>query len=93
MGDSTSEEIVENLLEASSKMKMCHLLQVSMDGPNVNWPFLKSSNHHDEFNMTVLGLNLDLLCIQQSDAIPCCENYAKLYFDTKSLEKGLNRWW
>ena len=37
------------------------------------------------------GPNLYLLCIQQSDAAPFCENYAKLYFDTKHLEKGLNR--
>ena len=31
--------------------------------------------------------NPDLLCIQQSDAAPFCENYAKLYFDAKHLEK------
>ena len=37
------------------------------------------------------GPNLDLLCIQQSDAVPFCENYVKLYFDAKHLEKGLNR--
>ena len=36
------------------------------------------------------GLNLDLLCVQQLEAAPFCENYAKLYFDTKHLEKGLN---
>ena len=35
-----------------------------------------------------------LLCLQQSDATLLCENYAKLYFDAKHLEKGLNRrWW
>ena len=37
------------------------------------------------------GPNLDLLCIWQSDTAPFCENYAKLYFDAKHLEKGLNR--
>ena len=36
------------------------------------------------------GLNLDLLCIQQFDTAPFCENYAMLYFDAKHLEKGLN---
>ena len=36
------------------------------------------------------GANLDLLHIQQSDAASFCENYAKLYFDAKHLEKGLN---
>ena len=40
------------------------------------------------------GPNVDLLCICQSDTAPFCENYAKLYFDVKHLEKGLNRgWW
>ena len=37
--------------------------------------------------------NLDLLCVQQSDVASFCENYAKLYFDAKHLEKGLNRGW
>ena len=37
--------------------------------------------------------NLDLLCIWQSDAAPLFENYAELYFDTKHLEKVLNRGW
>ena len=38
-----------------------------------------------------LGPNLYLLCVQQSGAAPFCENYAKLYFDAKHLEKGLIR--
>ena len=37
--------------------------------------------------------NLDLLSVQQSDAVPFCENYTKLYFNAKHLEKGLNRGW
>ena len=37
------------------------------------------------------GPNVDLLCVRQSDAAPFCENYAKLYFDVKHLEKELNR--
>ena len=40
------------------------------------------------------GPNLDLTCVQQSDTASFCENYAKLYFGEKHLEKGLNRgWW
>ena len=41
------------------------------------------------------GPNLDLLCVWQSDAVTLLsENYAKLYFDAKHLEKRLNRgWW
>ena len=37
--------------------------------------------------------NLDLLCIQQLGAASLCENYAKLNFDAKHLEKGWNRGW
>ena len=34
---------------------------------------------------------LDLYCIQLSNAGPFCKNYAKLYFDAKHLEKGLDK--
>ena len=34
---------------------------------------------------------LDLYCVRLSSTAPFCEKYAKLYFDTKHLEKGLNR--
>ena len=37
------------------------------------------------------GPNLELLCIWQLATAPFCENYAKLYFDAKHLEKRLNR--
>ena len=40
---------------------------------------------------TLSGPNLDLLIFQQLDADPFCDNYVKLYFDVKHLEKGLNR--
>ena len=40
-----------------------------------------------------IGPDLDLLCIQQSDDAFFCENYAKLYFVAKHLEKGLNWGW
>ena len=39
------------------------------------------------------GPNLNLLCVQQSDAAHFRENYLKLYFDAEHLEKGLNRGW
>ena len=35
------------------------------------------------------GPNLDFSCVQQWGTAPFCENYAKLYFDAKHLEKGL----
>ena len=37
------------------------------------------------------GHILDLYCVRLSNAAPFCKNYAKLYFDAKHLEKGLNR--
>ena len=37
------------------------------------------------------GHILHLYCIRLSNAAPFCENYAKLYFDAKQLQKGLNR--
>ena len=35
---------------------MSNLLQVSMNGSDINWSFLDklTSNHHDQFNTTVL---------------------------------------
>ena len=33
---------------------------------------------------------LELYCVRLSNAAPLCKNYAKLYFDAKHLEKGLN---
>ena len=41
----------------------------------------------------IAGPNLDLLCVQQSDAVPFYENYAKLNFDATHLENRLNRMW
>ena len=41
-------------------------------------------------NLDHRGVNLDLLCVRQSDAAPFCENYTKLYFDAKHLEKKTN---
>ena len=34
---------------------------------------------------------LDLYCIRLFNTASSCKNYAKLYFDAKLLEKGLNR--
>ena len=58
MGHSTAEDIMNNFLEASSEMKLCNFVQVSMDDPNVNWSFLEqlSSDLHDEYGTTMLFL-------------------------------------
>ena len=53
-----------------------------------------ATNSRGWFLMGNQALILDLLCIQQLDAAPSCENCAKLYFDAKHLEKRLSReWW
>ena len=59
MGHSTAEEIMNNFLKASSEMKLCDLVQVSMDSPNINWSFLEqlSSDLHDEYGTTMLFLD------------------------------------
>ena len=50
------------------------------------WPFL--------YLLPPTGTNLDLSCIQQSDAALFYEIYAKFNFDAKHLKKGLNKeWW
>ena len=56
VGHSAVGNIVESFLEAPSKMKMPILLQVSMNGFNINWSFLEklSFNHHDGFSTTIL---------------------------------------
>ena len=43
--------------------------------------------------LILLGPNLDLLNVWQTDTAHFCEDNAKLYFDEKQLEKGLNRGW
>ena len=57
MGHSTAEDIMNNFLEASSDMKLCNLVQVLMDGPNVNWSFLEQlSTFLHEYGTTMLFL-------------------------------------
>ena len=64
------------------------------NGLNLVYARCYSSLNTKYVEMPSSGLNLYLLCVQQSGAAPFCENYAKLYFDAKHLEKGLNRkWW
>ena len=79
-----------------------HPLKVSLKvGPAGYWceipqiilTLLTEESHKDVFNECPTGPNLDLLCIQLLNAAPFFRNYAKLYFDSKHLEKGLNRGW
>ena len=54
MGHSTTEDI----MEASSEMKLCNLVKALMDGSNKNWSFLEQllSDLHNEYNNTMLFL-------------------------------------
>ena len=54
---------------------------------------LKNYFIQDHLVSGVTDPNLDLLCIRQSDAAPFFEIYAELYFDTKHLQKVVNRGW
>ena len=54
---------------------------------------LQMSLYNKIFETTNVGPNLDLICIRQSNAVPFCKNYAKLYFAVQHLEQGLNRSW
>ena len=40
-------------------------------------------------DQAMVGPNLDLSWVWQSDAAPFRENYAKLYFDAEHLRKGI----
>ena len=59
------------------------------NGLNLVYARCYSSLNTKYVEMPSSGLNLYLLCVQQSGAAPFCENYAKLYFDAKHLR--LNR--
>ena len=56
MDHSTVEDIMNNFLEASSVLKLCNLVQVLMDGPNLNLSFLeqRSSDLLDEYSSVVI---------------------------------------
>ena len=45
----------------------------------------------EKLNTKYAGHILDLYCIRLWSAAPFCKNFARLYFDTKHLDKGLNR--
>ena len=58
MGHSTAQDILEHFLEASNELKLCNLIQISMDGPNVNWSFLEKISAYLKLNR-----NSTMLCL------------------------------
>ena len=67
-----------NLMETKSKIALRCLFFITSVGM-IPSTFLLRTGHI-----------LDLYCIQLLNAAPFSENYTKLYFDAKHLEKGLN---
>ena len=58
-----------------------------------DWSLENSADSYLCFRFVLLhsaGQILDLYCIWLSNAAPFCKNYAKLYFDPKRFEMGLN---
>ena len=58
MGHSTAQDILEDFLEASNELRLCNLIQISMDGPNVNWSFLEKISAYLKLNC-----NSTMLCL------------------------------
>ena len=52
---------------------------------------LTEESHKDVFNACPAGPNLHIFCVRLLIAALFGENYTKIYFDAKHLEKGLNR--
>ena len=57
MGRATADDLVNNFESTLSKLGMLNLVQVSMDGPNVNWSFYDklSERRKDEQLNTLVG--------------------------------------
>ena len=61
-GHSTAQDILERFLEVSNELKLCNLIQISMDGPNVNWSFLENISAYLKLNR-----NSAMLCLGSCD--------------------------
>ena len=57
MGHSAPQDILEHL-EASNELKLCSLIQISTDEPNVNWSFLEKISAYLKLNR-----NSTILCL------------------------------
>lgn len=60
LGHATAADMVNHFTEAvvNSELDMNHLVQIGMDGPNVNWKFheLMSTQLKNDFNNTILNI-------------------------------------
>lgn len=55
MTEAKAENILESFKEGLKPLKLDSLLQVSMDGPNVNWKFLRLLQEDEDVNIVDLG--------------------------------------
>ena len=67
-----------------------HFAGLALNRFKVNFCVIAAKYREAEAFLGPSGPNLYLLCVWQSDAAPFSKNYAKLCFDAKHLEKGLN---
>jgi len=58
LGHQTAEDLFDAFIEAISPLKLSKVLQISMDGPNVNWKFFKLIQNYSqrEFQKHVLNI-------------------------------------
>ena len=58
MGHASSEDILESFKSALNPIAIEKIIQISMDGPNVNWKFLELYNNElrDSHQKTLLNL-------------------------------------
>ena len=61
MGHATSEDILESFKSALNHFEIEKIMQISMDGPSVNWKFLELYNNElrEIYQKTVLNLVVD----------------------------------
>ena len=55
MNGSKAEDILESFKTGLNPLKLKNLIQVSMDGPNVNWKFFRLLKEEQNTNVLELG--------------------------------------
>ncbi|CAN8023246.1 unnamed protein product [Ixodes persulcatus] len=58
MGHSTADDLMKNLTEALASFRMSKIVQLSMDGPNVNWSLFHKFQQHMKNDFQVQCLDI-----------------------------------
>ena len=63
--EATDEYILEKFLQTSNELKLLNILQLLMDGPNINWAFLQRlvQNQNEKHLVTMLFLSSSRLLV------------------------------